>query len=406
MRALGIANVLPMVRLVATPLLLLLLPSGTNAFPGGAGSCVGGGPAVGGLHLLRPVVDETSFLARGIDILIGGTMVSPGQTFGVIQGSSLEVEIVATVNQFQGALIRLEPLQGQSVIGGLTPGVNAQDTMICADPVEGITHINSELKTLFTGTLQIDEPGQTRLDITVVEMNSADTSIYMYGGFNLVVIPPPAAPAAPVPTPAPVPVVVPVPVPALAETPSPAQVATPSPAQVATPSPAQVATPSPAQVATPSPAQVATPSPAQVATPSPAGFVPTPSPAPSLTLSPLQPATSELSPSPASVPVPVPVTVPAPVALPVPETAPVPVPVPAYVPTGDDTAYCSSSKDGKGGKGGESSKAAKCSKKKKKKSKKNSKKSNKILKSSKGGGKGGGSSDSYTQRRRGLRKGE
>ena len=394
MRAAGLTNALPMLHLlVATPLLLLLLPSGTSAFPGGAGSCVGGEPAVGGIHLLRPDVEETSFAARGIEILIGGTFVSPGQTFGVIQGSSHEVEIVATVNQFQGALIRLEPLQGQSVIGGLTPGMNAQDTMICEAPVQGITHINSELKSLFTGTLQIDELGQTTLDITVVEMNSATTSIYMYGGFNLVVIPPPAAPSAPVPIPAPVPVVVPVPV------------------------PAQLATPSPGQVATPSPAFVATPSPAQVGTPSAAAQEPTPSPAPSSTPSPLQPAASGSSPSPASVqvpvPVPVPVPAPVPVTVPVPAPVPLPVPVPVSVPvpvpvsTGD-TAYCSSSKEGsnkegKGGKGGESSKAKCSKKKKKKKSKKNSKKSNKILKSSKGDGKGG---DSYRKRRRGLRKGD
>lgn len=156
-------------------------------FPTGAGSCIGGAAAVGGQHL-QPGAIAASFVDRGIGIAIGGTPVTPGQNLGLISGDELEVVITASTNLFRGALIRLEPGQGQSVLGGLTPGTNAAVATICQAPVVGITHFNNETKTTFTGTLRVETLGPATLDITVVEINSATQSIYMYGGYNIVFV--------------------------------------------------------------------------------------------------------------------------------------------------------------------------------------------------------------------------
>jgi len=178
------------------PVFLLALcgcSKGVLGFPGGAGGCDGGGPAVNGSHLTRPETINATFAERGIEVFIEGNPVTPGETYGLQAGNSIEVEIVAAQNQFRGALIRLEPLAGQDVIGGLTPGTNASPAEICEAPVVGISHFDNLLKSSFSGTLQVDEPGETSLDITVVEINSAASSIYMYGGFNIVFFPPPTS---------------------------------------------------------------------------------------------------------------------------------------------------------------------------------------------------------------------
>ena len=152
----------------------------------GAGSCIGGVAAVGGQHLQTGA--ETSFEQRGIEISIGGTTVTPGQNLGLIAGDELEVVITATTNPFRGALIRLAPSQGQSLLGGLTPGTNAKVESTCQAPVVGITHFNNETKTTFTGTLMVDALGPATLDITVVEIGTLTQSIYMYGGYNIVFV--------------------------------------------------------------------------------------------------------------------------------------------------------------------------------------------------------------------------
>ena len=161
-------------------------------FPTGAGSCTGGTAAVGGQHV-RPGAVEATFVDRGIGISIGGTPVTPGQNLGLIAGDELEVVITATTNLFRGALIRLEPLDGQSVLGGLTPGTNAAIATICQAPVVGINHFNNETKTTFSGTLMVEALGPATLDITVVEINSPAESIYMYGGYNISFVSSPGA---------------------------------------------------------------------------------------------------------------------------------------------------------------------------------------------------------------------
>lgn len=183
------------------PLFLVVLcrcSSGVLGFPFGAGSCIGGEAAVGGSHLLPAETISATFAERGIQVSIGGNIVTPDQTFGLLAGDSLEVEIVATQNQFRGALIRLEPLADQDVMGGLTPGTNAVLADICTDPVVGITHSDNELKESFSGTLMVDSLGEAVLDITIVEINSAASSIYMYGGYDIVFIPQPSTTGAPV----------------------------------------------------------------------------------------------------------------------------------------------------------------------------------------------------------------
>ena len=167
---------------------LLCFVKRVQGFSGGAGSCEGGEAAVGGLHLTRPETIQAEFADRGIQVSIGGNRVVPGQSLGLIASDSLEVEITATTNQFRGALIRLEADDGQSVLGGLTPGTNAAVAMTCQAPVVGITHFDNDLKSVFSGTLMVDALGAATLDITVVEINSAESSIYMYGGYSMTFI--------------------------------------------------------------------------------------------------------------------------------------------------------------------------------------------------------------------------
>lgn len=192
---------------LATVLLLFALQI-TWAFPTGAGSCIGGEAAVGGGHLTRTNVVNTTFAALGIQVSIGGTIVTPGATFGLLIGDDPMVEIIATANPFRGALIRLEAKQGQTITGGLIPGINAQSASVCEAPVLGITHGDNDIKTSFSGVLKINNPGLTTLDITVVEVNRGEFSIYGYGFYDLVFLlppslPPTTAPVAPTLSPAP-----------------------------------------------------------------------------------------------------------------------------------------------------------------------------------------------------------
>ena len=166
-------------------LITLCWTSRVVGFPLGAGSCDGGKAAVGGIHLTQPQTIQATFADRGIQVSIGGNTVTPGQTLELIAGDSYEVEITASRNEFRGALVRLEAKQGQSVIGALTPGSNAGLAELCQAPVVGISHTDNYLKSTFVGMLLVEAVVETTLDITIVEINSAQSSIYMYGGYSI-----------------------------------------------------------------------------------------------------------------------------------------------------------------------------------------------------------------------------
>ena len=164
-------------------LLVFLIPLLTAAFSTGAGGCSGGEPAVGATHLGGDRSVQSSGLSEaGISVTIDAVELSPTQPIDVPVGSDLVVTIDSSSITYLGALVRLEAPNGVDTSTALSPAVNMQDANVCVSPIAGITHENSNEKSLSTGMLRFDEAvNGVFLDITVVFSNNAQQgSIFAY----------------------------------------------------------------------------------------------------------------------------------------------------------------------------------------------------------------------------------
>ena len=150
-------------------------PSMVDAFPSGAGGCMGGMAAVEGFHLDmsngRPVVGGT--LADGaIRVTVGDVLLDVDTVNEIPIGQDLLVGVEADDISFLGVLVRLQAPDGVDTTSALIPEANVGPASVCVPPVVGITHTNDDEKTMATGTLRFDEEidGIT-LDVTIVFLN-------------------------------------------------------------------------------------------------------------------------------------------------------------------------------------------------------------------------------------------
>jgi hypothetical protein len=138
---------------------------------------------VRGSHLTRPIIEVFNFTEQGLEIAIDGEVIDPENEIELVTGEVYELEVVATQDEFRGCLIRLEALDDQSAAGALTPGANARPAQACipqGPSVVGVTHFNSDLKTIFSGLLLTEEAGRFDVGITVVVSNNAEESVFGY----------------------------------------------------------------------------------------------------------------------------------------------------------------------------------------------------------------------------------
>ena len=154
-------------------------PSMVDAFPDGAGGCMGGMAAVEGLHLdtsnNRPVVGGT--LADGaIRVTVGDLLLDVNTVNELPVGQDLLVGVEADDIMFLGVLVRLQAPDGVDTTGALIPGANVGPASACSSPIVGITHMNRDPKTMATGTLRFDEEIEgITLDVTIVFLNGKCT---------------------------------------------------------------------------------------------------------------------------------------------------------------------------------------------------------------------------------------
>jgi Reeler domain len=177
------------VALVATALVYWVAGhtlSFADAYPSGAGQCIGGMAAVGGTHLTATAV--TGPLSIGsLVVSINNQVIDESEiaNFNVEMGNDYTILIQAPDGSFRGALIRASSPDGAEFT--LDPGDNAADAAACTDDgVLGVTHTNNDFKSELGATLFIATAGTVTLDVTVVQAHNAnDGSIYLYTPFTL-----------------------------------------------------------------------------------------------------------------------------------------------------------------------------------------------------------------------------
>ena len=172
-------------------------------------------PAVGSPHLNKAGFDEDADLdladaPQNFTLTLNGESLSiAGETavsFPINQAHTLEL---SSDEPFKGFLIRLGPLPSESEFltdftMALTPqdgndaNVKVEQThCIDIENVGGVTHTDSNEKNRVTAMLQMDEPASDMImDITVVIVNSGETSEFYYSQLLMNAVDP-AAPATP-----------------------------------------------------------------------------------------------------------------------------------------------------------------------------------------------------------------
>lgn len=222
--------------LVVTAFLVVSL----DAFPDRPGACVGGRSAALGHATPSPI---PTFADQGYSLLIDGEVVNDPSTITFQVGTSYEIAVQATGTPFRGALIRVDGM------GILTANRNSGIATACTD-VQGVGHTNSGNKSFLSGLFLVEGGSSVTVDVTVVERNERDDSIYSYEGFQFAV----AGAAAPVMAPTEMPVVAPTDMPVVAPT-TDAPVVTPTDMPVVAP----VTEPTEMPVVTPTEAPVMAP---------------------------------------------------------------------------------------------------------------------------------------------------
>lgn len=184
---------------------------GAHAFGTGAGGCVGGQAAVGGLHLdsANGRTVAVGELAQGeVSVLIDETnRLIPITPYAVNTQTEYRLTVrTENPNGFKGILIRLGSSSGSgtTIAPGDGTAANLQDAMECqaATDATGVTHTDDTAKTSVTALVRFDAPGTIALDVTIVGINDATASVYGYNGFTLQVTGEPA-PTSPAPVLAP-----------------------------------------------------------------------------------------------------------------------------------------------------------------------------------------------------------
>ena len=178
-----------------------------NAYPTGAGSCVGGIPAVDGPHISNSSSSNsssssgssTSKLIRSSGLFDNDFLVTIGDTLltrVTTVNPSFDINTPQTIsvynNRFlyKGILIRMEvPTTTSSTTTiqsnfTFVPTTNTHYSFACVlqgSNVVGITHTNSSFKSIHSGIIEVTQPTtNVTLDITVVGVNNDTISLYAY----------------------------------------------------------------------------------------------------------------------------------------------------------------------------------------------------------------------------------
>lgn len=165
-----------------------------NAYPTGAGSCVGGEAAVGGSHVDqsngKQVIGAT--LAQGkVGVKIdNGAYIAPEETNDLSTQTDYTITLETEFTQgFKGVLLRLEVLDSDTNVdttGALT-SVDANVLKICElceAPVVGLTQVDSSPKISVEARMRLDQAAtNVRLDVTMVAINNETISVYGYDAY-------------------------------------------------------------------------------------------------------------------------------------------------------------------------------------------------------------------------------
>ena len=182
-------------------LLLTILITTTRAFPDRAGgSCPGGRPAVGGIHLSYGT-DGTRHVQSGnlrdshLQLYVDGTDLSTlsSSTKTIRTGVQHTIEVVSSVTArpFKGALIRMEPITTINEASDfvLLPMIHTGHAEICTEPAQGVSHVDNEPKAVVSAGFTAFQTGNYEIDVTIVETNDVDEngkesgSVYWYSHF-------------------------------------------------------------------------------------------------------------------------------------------------------------------------------------------------------------------------------
>ena len=198
---------------MATTTTVMMMVVVVQAYPSGAGSCPGNEPAVGGSHAnsssnsssgsSSKVIQSSSLLDNDFLVTINDTIVTTATALNPTFHINTPYTISVYNNRFmyRGILIRVELPTTTSTsnttteIGGyLSPSTNTQSSFSCMSTqpsnVMGITHVNSTFKSIHSGILEIQQPANITLDITVVGVNNDTISLYAYDRLHVTFVDP------------------------------------------------------------------------------------------------------------------------------------------------------------------------------------------------------------------------
>lgn len=158
------------------------------SFPTGAGSCIGGEPAVGFFHTqTRPgrTVKSETLSQEHVNVTIGGLTLTPGKVSNLTSKTFYNIT-VSSPSGMQGILIRVQPPAGVKTSAILTPGYNMHLAPVCIAPVVGITHNSSDITKIYKGTINFPlAMTGVLMDITIVFSATLLYSEYAYGNFTI-----------------------------------------------------------------------------------------------------------------------------------------------------------------------------------------------------------------------------
>jgi hypothetical protein len=172
---------------ITTLILLTLVVTCTDGFPGGAGGC-GPYPSIGAPHFDTSngkIVTELPFATgpKALSLIVGGSPHAISGTTTVKVGAITDMNIIGT--GIKGVLFRLSAIPDVNLSGVPVPGAGAAIASACTLPLIGITHTNNIEKTSIGGTVQFKQATNITVDLTVVFSNNATTSQYTGGKFYI-----------------------------------------------------------------------------------------------------------------------------------------------------------------------------------------------------------------------------
>ena len=184
--------------------LLLLLSRVANAFPTGAGGCLGGGAAVGGAHLTSSNIVNGSLADGRIRFELDGDELRENEPLYIRVGKRTSLVMTAPFSGvgIKGFLIRLSSgdsaTSDYDLTDALSPPTVREEQQpyvetkvvesLCADSeAAGLTHSNANPKYVISGEILItqDIESELLLDVTAVLENSDTKSEYYYSQFHI-----------------------------------------------------------------------------------------------------------------------------------------------------------------------------------------------------------------------------